>query len=98
MNLESYAMFLIGTILVSIAIIVMGLTLLLLNYIFSTHWRPINLGYWAPFWVSEFVAKTGTIKRFMTEEEFLEHQRQLAAKIQTSQDSKTDLKSDLNKF
>jgi Zn-dependent membrane protease YugP len=53
MNLESYAMFLVGTILVSTSIVVIGLMLLFLNFIFTKYWRPVNFGYWAPFWVTD---------------------------------------------
>ncbi len=97
MNLESYAMFLVGTILVSTSIIVIGLMLLFLNFIFTKYWRPVNFGYWAPFWVTDFVIKTSGPRRFMTEEEFAEYQKQLNT-LDRDAPPKSDHKLDLNKF
>lgn len=70
MTIESAVTFLVCSILLSLGIIVLGILLITLNYIFVTFWKPVNFGYWAPKVITDIVENTSTGKRFMTEQEF----------------------------
>ena len=72
MELEGFATFFIGSILVCLSMAVIGILLVFLNYIFVKYWKPVNFGYWSPRWMEQRGA------RFMTEEEFAEYQKQMA--------------------
>jgi len=43
MNLESYCLFLIGSILVSLGVTVLSVSFLFLNHIYSRFWKPVKI-------------------------------------------------------
>ena len=77
MNVDNAVNFLIGSILFSFGTAMLGILLVFLNYIFTTYWRPVNFGYWAPRVLHDIVEKgSQPSKRFMTDEEYAEYQKQ----------------------
>lgn len=74
MDLESYATFFIGSILICLSLAVIGVLLVFLNYIFFKYWKPVNFGYWSPRWME----RSG--RQFMTDAEFAEYEKQMSIK------------------
>lgn len=69
MTIDSAVTFLICIILVSLGIMILGIFLVVLNYIFVTFWKPVNFGYWAPKVITDIIQDTSTAKRFITDQE-----------------------------
>ena len=90
MTLEGYATFFIGSILISLALAVVGILLVFLNYIFTKYWRPVNFGYWAPKILADAYNDDKT-RRFMTEKEYHEYLKQ------QEQDQQPKIEPKLNK-
>lgn len=93
MTLEGYATFFIGSILISLALAVIGILLVFLNYIFYKYWRPVNIGYWAPNIIKEAYDDKKP-RRFMTEEEFIEYQKMMAVRDREDPPPKIEPKLD----
>ena len=70
MDIDSAANFLIGSILIGAGLLVLCTCLLVVNNLFSKWWKPVNFGYWAPYWSQSLHT---TPARFMTDEEEARH-------------------------